>query len=125
MGLIRRSILNNDKISDEEFKDCPYNSLLQVSQNGEVKNKVTNEIMPKEIRNGCFIVKDPRGMTQYDNGSRDYEWVHRLVALTWLTDSPAYMIGAVHHKDGNGLNNNVNNLEWLNNNDHKIKHGLN
>jgi hypothetical protein len=109
---------------DEIFKDCPYNSLVQVSQYGKVKNKSTNEIIEQKEFKGCYIVKDPRGTMRYDNGLRDFEWVHRLVALTWLTDSPSYMFGAVHHKDGNGLNNHVSNLEWVDENEHKKKHGL-
>lgn len=109
---------------DEIFKDCPYNPLIQVSQYGNVKNKSTNEIIEQKVFNGCYIIKDPRGTVQYDNGERDFEWVHRLVALTWLKDSQFYMVGAVHHKDGNGINNHVNNLEWVNDNEHKRKHGL-
>lgn len=40
-------------------------------------------------------------------------WVHRLVAETWL-DNP-FGLRYVNHKDGNGLNNSVDNLEWCDN----------
>ena len=116
--------MENNKLSDEIFKDCPQNSFLQVSQYGKVKSKVTNEILQQTELKGCLTVKDPRGKIQYDICLRDFEWVHRLVALTWVIDSPFYMIGAVHHKDGNGLNNYFTNLEWVNKDEHKRKHGL-
>ncbi len=44
------------------------------------------------------------------NGVRKDYSIHRLVALAWI-DNP-YGLPQVNHKDGNKLNNNVNNLEW-------------
>ena len=92
---------------DEEFKDCPENRFLQVSQYGIVRKK-DGEILKRGIYKGkYFIVEDP-------SKERDFELVHRLVALTWQNDT--YENGkrmVVHHKDGNGFNNKADNLAWL------------
>jgi len=102
---------------DEEFKDCsPFNPSLQVSQYGRVKNK-SGELLPQTIFKGYLIVEDP-------SEKNSLERVHRLVALTWLKDE--YVKGkrmVVHHKDGNGFNNRIDNLEWKTNEEHAIVHG--
>lgn len=116
--------MNDSMVFDEAFRDCPYNQFLQVSQYGRVKNKTTNEILPQKMKNNCYIVDDPRGTIQYDLETRDYEWVHRLVALTWLTDSPYYMRGEVHHKNNNGFDNRLDNLSWVSGDGHKKIHGF-
>lgn len=51
--------------------------------------------------------------------------IHRLVALAFIDNPNNYP--QVNHKDGNKINNNVNNLEWCNNSQnqiHAIKQGL-
>lgn len=47
------------------------------------------------------------------NGKRKYVRVHRLIAETYLPNPLNYK--QVNHKDGNKLNNNINNLEWCTN----------
>ena len=65
---------------DEEFKDCPDNPFLQVSQYGIVRKK-NGEILKRGIYKGkYFIVEDP-------SKKRPFELVHRLVALTWSSDT--------------------------------------
>lgn len=59
------------------------------------------------------------------NGRSKYFTVHRLVATHFLVDQPGKK--EVNHKDGNKLNNHVNNLEWVNsseNQKHAFKTGL-
>jgi hypothetical protein len=103
----------NDKF-DEEFKPCPYIANLEVSQYGRVKKKNGNKILKQYIFNKHLIVKNL-------NGKSPFERVHRLVALAWLENE--YQKGmVVHHKDGNGFNNRVDNLEWLTKEQHKEKH---
>ena len=50
---------------------------------------------------------------------RDYR-IHRLVAKYFIENTDNKPI--VHHKDGNKLNNDVNNLEWLTHSEHALKH---
>ena len=100
-------------IFDEVFKDCPYNTSLQVSQYGRVRTK-DEKILKQTIFKGYLIVEDP-------SDKNPLERVHRLVALTWLNDE--YEKGkVVHHVDGNGFNNRVDNLEWKTNEEHAIDH---
>lgn len=58
----------------------------------------------------------------YKNGKGKSFLIHRLVAQEFL-DCPANKKMTVNHKDGNRLNNNVNNLEWLSLGDN-IRHGF-
>ena len=92
--------------ADEEFKICPYNSCLQVSRDGTVKTK-DGTILKQTLRKKYLIVDDP-------SKKKEFEYVHRLVARTWLSDT--YIKGkrmVVHHKDGITTNNHADNLAWL------------
>ena len=101
---------------DEEFKKCPFNKSIEVSQYGRVRDKKNGDILEQTIFKGYLIVKDP-------SDKHPLERVHRLVALTWLNDD--YEKGmVVHHIDGNGFNNRVDNLEWKTQKEHAIDHGL-
>lgn len=54
------------------------------------------------------------------NGKKYYKRVHRLVANTFIANPNN--LPQVNHKDGNKLNNNINNLEWCTNSDN-TQHG--
>lgn len=74
------------------------------------------------------------------NGKVKTKFIHKLVATLYLTDKTNFKYAdgediskidldklQVNHKDGNKLNNNVNNLEWctnLYNRRHAIEYGL-
>ena len=55
-----------------------------------------------------------------NNGKKHYKRVHRLVANTFMCNPNN--LPQVNHKDGNKLNNNIDNLEWCNNSDN-TQHG--
>jgi hypothetical protein len=100
---------------DEEFKDCPFNKSVQVSQYGRVKKK-NGPILEQVNKNEYLCVTDPDGVFEPER-------VHRLVAITWLKDG--YRKGSdVHHKDNDKLNNRVDNLEWLTNSEHMRAHDV-
>ena len=75
-----------------------------VSETGIIRSK-NKKILKKEImRNGYERV------TICNNGKHKHCLVHRLVALAFIPNPNKKP--CVNHKDGNKLNNNVNNLEW-------------
>lgn len=116
----------------EEWRDIPeYEGLYQASNEGRIRTvegKTTSNSRFKERRWKSRIMKG-RG-DNYLTGKRVSLWkdgkckeflVARLVALTFLGASPEGY--TVNHKDGNRLNNAVNNLEWLSLADN-IRHGF-
>lgn len=117
----------------KDIKDFPN---YQISNFGRVKSKGryrkvgiknVDKIYKKEfIINGYINKKGYRQVTLYDkNGKPKTMRVHRLVALHFITNSDN--LSQVNHIDGNKLNNNVFNLEWISNYDnmqHAIKMGL-
>ena len=103
---------------DEVFKVCPFNDTLQISQYGRVRRTENGEMLEQTVEKSHYIVKNPK------KERKGYEWVHRLVALTWLNDT--YEKGkslVTHHLDGNGFNNRVDNLEWIHCCRHAALHG--
>lgn len=85
------------------FKEIPNFEMYKISKKGKISN--VRNIMKTYINNsGYECIKFTV------NGKRTSHLIHRLVALVYLpnpNDEPT-----VNHKDGNKLNNNVENLEW-------------
>jgi len=111
----------------EIWKDIEgYKGLYIISSLGRVKSSSNNPTHSKEILltptiNSSGYMK----VELYKNKISKIYYVHRLVALTFIpnpTNKPQ-----VNHKDGNKLNNSLNNLEWVTrseNQKHAIKLGL-
>lgn len=98
-------------MSNEIFKDIEgYEGLYQVSNLGNIKSLHCNKekILKPTIRSNNYkyyfvgLLKD---------GKRKYFAVHRLVAMMFIPNPSNYE--QVDHLDGNKLNNNVKNLEWV------------
>lgn len=72
---------------------------------GSVELKKGQIIIPRLNKNGYLQL----GL--YKNSKRKQRYVHRIIAESFI-DNP-YSYPTINHKDGNKLNNNVENLEWV------------
>lgn len=86
-----------------------------IDEDGNIYNK------NKKLMAGKWI--DNTGYYQIvlrKDGKRKHLRIHRLVALQFIPNPDR--LPQVNHKDGNKLNNNINNLEWTTNSEN-TKHG--
>lgn len=123
-------------MTNEIWKDIPgFEGIYQASNIGQIKSL-------ERIRNGggsiskCRIkeriLKPRKNKVGYlhlmicNNGKRSTHSIHRLVAIAFL---PNYLNKpTVNHKNGNKLDNRVENLEWATfseNTNHGFENGLN
>ena len=77
-----------------------------ISEDGRVYNLKTKRYLKGHLENTGYISVN----LNIDNKKKNYA-LHRLVAQTFLENPDNLPI--VNHKDGNKLNNNVENLEWV------------
>lgn len=85
-----------------------FDGKYEVSDNGKVFSLARNtkkELIGKVGDNGY------RSVLLTVNGKRLYRLVHRLVAEAFIPNALGKR--TVNHKDGNKLNNSVENLEWM------------
>ena len=73
--------------------------------NGNVFNTITKKYLQGTIGENGY-----RYYRLSKNGKKKMFYAHRLVAETYLNNPNELPV--VNHKDGNKLNNNINNLEW-------------
>ena len=104
--------------------NCKYNLKYKyyIQDDGKVYSSITNKILSTQLD------KDGYEKVQMvdSNGKRHRFSVHRLV-LENFCPVPDMNKLQVNHKDGNKLNNNINNLEWVTckeNIQHAIKNNL-
>lgn len=91
----------------------------KVRSNGRVDNRSGRVLKQKINRYGYGEV------TLSSDGKRKTYLVHRLVAAAFIPNPENKQ--TINHKDGNKLNNHVNNLEWATqkeNQQHKWQYGL-
>lgn len=104
-----------------QFKDYPDNTRYVVYSDGRIFSK------PKERNyavNGLFLkfTVSRKGYAKVKlYPERKTLSVHRMVAITFLDNPNNYE--QINHKDGNKLNNNVDNLEWCSN-DQNREHAI-
>lgn len=110
-GLYQVSNLGNVRSLDRIRKQFNHNGIATVKYKGRILKKQLQK------RTGY------RTVTLYDNNRNGkIKSIHRLVAETFLDNPNNYPV--VNHKDGNKLNNNVDNLEWCTVS-HNVKHAYN
>lgn len=101
----------------------PFDGLYAVSNTGLIKNNKTGKVLKQTINKTgyyCVAVK-PCGR----QGKGKCFRVHREVALAFLDKLDGKEF--INHKDGNKLNNHIENLEWCTrqeNIDHAYSNGL-
>lgn len=106
----------------EIWKEIPgYEGLYQASSLGRIRtceNKVTsNALYPKRVWKSRIMKgrgdspHTGRRVSLWKNGRSQSYLVARLVAMTFLGAPPKDY--TVNHKDGNRMNNSIDNLEWL------------
>lgn len=87
-----------------EFKRY-LNTNYFVSDTGTIKNDKGYVLNPK-IKNGAYHLE------LSINGKKKRTVVHRMVAIVYKPNI-SFPILRIKHIDGNKLNNEINNLEWI------------
>ena len=82
-----------------------YENNYEISSLGRVRNKNTQQILIGDINNAGY-----KRVTLYTPIKKRF-FVHRLVAIHFCDNYQEDLV--VNHKDGNKLNNNADNLEWV------------
>lgn len=114
------------KIHEEIWKDIPGHNNYQASSFGRIKRKSYVKTIKKKSKSGIVhitkmtfrnkILTPSLFQIKSKNGNSDYYvcskgLIHRLVAETFIANPENKP--QTNHKDGNGLNNYVDNLEWV------------
>lgn len=92
----------------ELWKNIKEASNYEVSNFGNVRNKTTKYILKGRMSKSGYLMVS----LKIDNTQKfQNRYIHRLVAQEWI-DNPEEK-REVNHKDGNKINNNISNLEWV------------
>lgn len=89
-----------------EILDFPN---YEISSEGDVRNKKFNRMLAFSLSRKNFTTY--RRVTLFKDGRRYYKQVHRLVAVAFIPNPQN--LPQVDHKDDNGENNSVSNLQWV------------
>lgn len=103
------------------WKSIPGFSNYSISNTGLVKNNQTNRLKKTTVDNYGYLMF---GITK--NYKQKAFRIHRLLAQLFIENPKNQSV--INHKDGNKLNNSLNNLEWCtykHNNIHAFNTGLN
>lgn len=90
------------------WKDIIYNDAYEISDEGIVRRKSNQNVLKGCISSGYRSVK-----LTFENSKQQRFYVHRLVAIHFIENDDPQHKTFVNHKDGDKLNNRVENLEWV------------
>lgn len=105
----------------EEWKQINNFENYEISNLGNVRNFKTKKIISKQKMGNYLTTK----LYNIKTKKMKLQNIHRLVAETFIENKENKK--CVNHKDGNKLNNSVNNLEWVSyqeNTKHAFENGL-
>lgn len=90
----------------EEWVDIPgYEGLYQITRDGKIRNVTNGNKLLGNVNSHGYVV-----VSLTKNGRKKDCKVHRLLALTFLPNPNDY--DCINHKNGNKLDNRLQNLEW-------------
>ena len=90
----------------EEWYDVlGYEGLYEITETGKVRNCKTGTQLSGNINSHGYVV-----VSLTKNGKKKDCKLHRLLAITFIPNP--YDYDCVNHKDGDKLNNSIDNLEW-------------
>ena len=108
---IRRGGVTRTKrptLEGEEWASIEGYPNYQVSSHGRVWSDFTSRLLQASTSNRGIYVQ----VALSDGQRKKYIYVHRLVAESFVSGRSA-LKEVVDHKDGNGVNNHKDNLEWV------------
>ena len=85
-----------------------YEGLYEVNQFGQIRNK-DGKIMRQRLKKAKYTVY--KKVSLYKNGKYKHLYVHRIVAQAFIPNPQCFDL--INHKDEDGTNNVVDNLEWF------------
>lgn len=89
---------------NESYKTCAIDNNYIIYITGKIYSIRNDKFLKPFINNGYYCVNFS------SNGKRKRVYIHELVASHFLIKIPEY---EVNHKDGNKLNNDITNLEYV------------
>lgn len=102
-----------------------YKGKYSVSNIGNIRNDETNIILKPKVKTNDKRQQPRCQINLSFQGKQKTFLIHRLVAEVWIPNP--HNKPQINHKDGNTLNNKVDNLEWCTQSEniiHAYKHGL-
>jgi hypothetical protein len=105
---------------NEEWRTIPEWPAYETSSDGRIRHEDRRRQLKAHCNHGGYPM-----VSLYRDGKGTTTAVHRIVAMTFLGERPTGY--TINHKDGNKLNNSVENLEFVTlkeNREHAIRLGL-
>ena len=100
---------NTKEFALEEFTDIPNYDKYMISTNGDIYSKHSLKLLKHTlIPSGYCKIK-----LKSDGGTFNDQYIHVLVAMTYLDYMPSSRAIVVNHKDGNKQHNHLDNLEVI------------